>query len=204
MKSAYSAEDVLADLGDKVVAGFAMAVQGSRRDLTEYRRLYPAWVTDHTERGLANWIHDRLWSHLRRVLEALPDCVFDNDEPERHFRVGARYHFRAKRHDESGSVRTYPTQGALDFMEQELALDGMEEVRLLIGYVRDKELRTIGEAVVSLRDSTDNLIWIEPLDEPEEGTAVVPLTPSVPDSPKLPTVVTDLGDDENTAGSDAP
>jgi hypothetical protein len=154
---------------------------------------------------LANWIHDRLWTHLRSALEDLPDCVFDNDEPERHFRVGGRYHFRVKRHDEYGSVRTYPTQGAFEFMEQELALDGMEEVRLIVGYVWDKEMRSIGDAVVSLRDSIDNVIWREILAEPADDAGATPLAPKSPPpgSPPPPAVITDLGDNDQ-AGSDRP
>jgi hypothetical protein len=38
MKSAYSSDDVFADLGDKVVNGFAIAVRCARRDLTAYRQ----------------------------------------------------------------------------------------------------------------------------------------------------------------------
>ena len=111
---------VLADLGDKILNGIAAAVRDTRRDLAEYRDMRPAWVAEYSERGLANWIHDRMWVHLQRQLEHLSECAFVNDEPERRFRVANRYHFRAKRHDEYGSIATYPTQGTLEFMEQQL------------------------------------------------------------------------------------
>lgn len=186
MKSVYESVAVLDDLGDKVVDGIAIAVRDTRRDLAEYREMRPAWVAEHSERGLANWIHDRLWAHLQRQLEHLPGCRFDNDEPERHFRVGTKYHFRAKRHDEYGSIATYPTQGALDFMEQQLTLDGMEEVRLIGGYLWDRETRAVLDAVISLRDSIDNVIWLEKLSTPATGSAATPISPTGSEGPQLP------------------
>ncbi|MBM7367458.1 hypothetical protein [Gordonia hydrophobica] len=201
MKSAYESEAVLADLGSKVVDGIAVAVRDTRTDFTTYREQHPTWVAEHSERGLANWIHDRLWAHLQRQLEHLDDCFFDNDEPERHFRVGTRYHFRAKRHSEDGAVATYPTQGALEFMEQELFIDGMEEVRLLGGYTWDREERAILQPVITLRDSRDNVIWLEALIEPTSGVAATPLTPVDPTLPTLPDVVTN--EDDNGIGGAA-
>ncbi len=162
----------------------------------------PAWVAEHSERGLANWIHDRLWAHLQRQLEHLPECRFDNDEPERHFRVGTKYHFRAKRHDEYGSIATYPTQGALDFMEQQLTLDGMEEVRLIGGYLWDRETRAVLDGVISLRDSIDNVIWLEKLGTPATGSAATPMLPTEPKGPQLPAVVTDTGGAAGSATGD--
>lgn len=206
MKSPYDSDAGVEDLGDKIVTGIAAAVRDTRRDLAEYRDMRPAWIADHSERGLANWIHDRMWVHLQRQLEHLPECIFVNDEPERRFRVADRYHFRAKRHDAYGSIATYPTQGALEFMEQELTLDGMEEVRLLLGYIWDREERAIKEAVISLRDSRDNVIWLEILTEPSTSTAATPLAPARSDGPALPEVVTDTDKDKDsgTAANDEP
>lgn len=195
MFSDIQSDSVLADLGDKVVEGIAAAVRDTRNDLTEYRRWRPSWVAQSSERGLANWIHDRMWVHLREHLEHLDECVFDDCEPERRFRVANRYHFRAKRHDVDGAVATYPTQGALEFMEQELTLDGMEEVRLIGGYTWDREERKILQPVISLRDSLDNVIWVEPLPEPAGGAAATPLAPTDPTAPPLPEIIT--SDDEH-------
>lgn len=132
-----------------------------------------------------------MWIHLQRQWEHLPECAFDNDEPERHFRVGTEYHFRAKRHDEYGPIATYPTRGALDFMEQQLTLDGIEDVQLIGGYLWERETRAVLEAVISLRDSTDNTIWLEKLGSPATGSAVTPMLPTEPERPQLPGVVTD-------------
>jgi len=60
MFSYPGADEVLDDLGDKVVEAFARSVARARADLAEYRRLKPSWVAQSSERGLANWIHDRL------------------------------------------------------------------------------------------------------------------------------------------------
>ncbi|MGU3435017.1 hypothetical protein ACNHUS_18615 [Actinomycetes bacterium M1A6_2h] len=187
---------MLGDLGDKVVHGVAIAVRSTRQDLADYRSVRPAWVAEHSERGLANWIHDRMWVHLQRQLEHLPECRFVNDEPERRFRVSDKYLFRAKRHDEYGTVATYPTQTALTFMEQELSLDGMDEVRLLAGYMWDREERAIREGVISLRDSAKNVVWLEKLTEPVDGVAATPL-PST--GPSLPDVTVEPEGDAGTA-----
>ncbi len=56
MKSSYPlAEQVLEDLGDKVVQGLALMVAQTRDDLRVYRRTFPSWVADSTDRGLLNW-----------------------------------------------------------------------------------------------------------------------------------------------------
>lgn len=201
MKSAHESAVVLAELGDKVVEGIAVAVRSTRADLAKYRETFPSWVAESSERGLANWIHDRMWAHLQRQLEHLPGCAFDNDEPERHFWVSTRYHFRAKRHDLDGAVATYPTQGALEFMEQQLSLDGLDEVRLIGGYTWDREERAILEPVISLRDGRDNVLWVEVLPEPPAGSAATPIQPTGPTTPKLPDVVAD-GDERGEAASD--
>jgi hypothetical protein len=55
MKSSYpSAEQVLEDLGDKVVQDLALMVAQTRDDLQVYRRTFPSWVADSTDRGLLN------------------------------------------------------------------------------------------------------------------------------------------------------
>jgi len=61
-------EDVLHDLGDKVIGALVDATRATRVDLADYRDAFPGWVADSSERGLSNWIHDRLWAHLRRQL----------------------------------------------------------------------------------------------------------------------------------------
>lgn len=188
MNSSYESDAVIVDLGQEIVTGIAVAVRDTREDLAIYRQLRPAWVAEHSERGLANWIHDRMWVHLQRQLEHRPDCVFVNDEPERRFRVADRYHFRAKRHDEYGSVATYATQGALEFMEQQFTLEGMEEVRLLLGYIWEREVREIRDAVISLRDTKDNLIWLVQLPEPAVVLPVIPIAPVEAEAPALPNV----------------
>ncbi|KAA1248673.1 hypothetical protein F0Q45_19370 [Mycobacterium simiae] len=205
MNSSYESDAVIGDLGEKIVNGIAAAVRDTRSDLAMYRELRPAWVAEHSERGLANWIHDRMWVHLQQHLEHLPECAFVNDEPERRFRVADRYHFRAKRHDEYGSVATYSTQGALGFMEQQLTLEGMHEVRLLLGYIWEREERQIRDAVISLRDSKDNVIWLVTLAEPAATQqALTPLSPATPtiDGPSLPDVITGEEDTGTTAVGD--
>ncbi|MFN2494467.1 MAG: hypothetical protein ABR608_00955 [Pseudonocardiaceae bacterium] len=100
-----------------------------------------------------------------------------------------------KRHTELGGISTYPTQSALDFLQQvpmQPALDGLDEVRLIMGYVWDPDTRSIGPAVISLRADRDTVLWMEELSAPAPGTAsggseaTTPLPPRPePDTPRI-------------------
>lgn len=198
MTSGYPSEHlVIADLGDKVVDGFAAAVTATRQDLLTYRGAHPGWVADHSERGLANWLHDRLWANVTRVLDGIADVSFVDVGPTREIYVGHRYRLRVKRHGLSGAITTYPTQTALAFMVQDqLALDGLDEVRLCMGYLWDPDLRDASAAVLSLRDGQDEIVWLVELPEAAGGAGIRPLLPIV-DGPELPGI--DLGDETDRA-----
>ncbi len=157
-------EQVSDDLGDKVIHAFSAAVAHTARDLKSYRSCHPGWVADSTERGLANWIHDRLWTHMVRELQAVEEAgsvsVHDR-EPFRELWVGHKYKLRAKRHDSDGRVSTYPTQTALEFYTQAPMIEGLEEVRLAVGYEWNTEERDIVQPVLSLRTDKETLVWKE-------------------------------------------
>src|SRR5215204_157668 len=102
--------DVCGDLGDKVIHGISWAVRQARYELEEYRRLHPGWVAQSTERGLANWIHDRLWAWIVVALDGLDGVTVIDHEPIRELYVGTRYRLRVKRHHLDGRVASYPTQ----------------------------------------------------------------------------------------------
>ncbi len=191
MKSTYASEDaVVADLGDKVIAGLAFAVARTRSDLSVYRRTFPGWVADHTERGLLGWCHDRIWRHLLEVFEGVDAVSFVDRAPLREMYVGTRYRLRLKKHGAEDRIGTYPTEAALAFLEQEtMTLDGLEEVRLIAGYRWDAEQRTVGAGVLSLRDGNSNVVWTHVLSEPAD-TSFTEATPIVPPSagPRAPEI----------------
>lgn len=163
-KSHPTAEQVLAGIGEKAVEAFSRSFRRSAVDLATYRRCHPQWVADHGERGLANWISDRCWAHLLVLADGVPDMTMKEQGVTREVRVGQNYRFRVKRHDYEGNIASYPTQTFLEFVEQpDGQLDGMVEVRLVAGYEWVKESRDIGDAVISLRDGRENIIWKEPL-----------------------------------------
>jgi len=196
MKSWPSSQAVLDDLGDKVVTAFRLAVADTRTDLTTYRNAHPGWAAEHSKRGLANWIHDRLWAHLLVRLDGLANVSIVDREPLREIWVSNNYCVRAKRHHLDGAISTYPTDTALEFLAQpgQLTLDGLVEMHLVIGYEWDKETNEVGRAVISLRDS-DYVVFVDELpDDGEKGTAqgVTPLPPTEP----APPVVTDLTTDD--------
>ncbi|MFE3202876.1 hypothetical protein [Embleya sp. NPDC059237] len=192
MISYPESDEVLAGLGSKVVQGLVHAVVQARADLLRYRMREPAVVAQHSERGLANWIHDRMWAHLVAVLDGHPEVTLSEGEPTRELVVGLRYRLRIKRHRDGGQVSSYGTQTALEFFAQghQDTFPGLEELRLTAGYEWDADARDIGDAVLSLRDGKDHIVWLEHLVDTGElggSGAVQPVRPSTP-SPALPSI----------------
>lgn len=186
-------DEVLAALGDKIVAGLGRAVAGARQDLAEYRAARPDFVADHSCRGLANWIHDRMWAHAVGALDGIPNLSCVDSGPSRDIYVGMEFHIRLKRHSPTGAIRNYPTATALAFITQEpdlLTLLGIRTLNICVGYEWDDLLRSMGAAVISLRDgSFDEVIWMTNL--PEESVAgdgiVTPIVPTG-DGPAAPVI----------------
>ncbi len=88
-----------------------------------------------------------------------------------------RYRIRLKRHRLPATVATYPTQGALNFMEQpngQLVLEGMEHIRLILGYLWDNDSDEVGAAVLSMRDGIDNVLWVHELDDTPDSAVALP------------------------------
>ncbi len=192
MISYPSPHEVLSGLGEKVTQSLARSVVLAANDLRTYRGWNPTWVAEASERGLANWIHDRLWAHLTSLLDGQPGVTISHGEPTREVVVGASYRLRVKRHREDGQVSSYPTQTALEFFAQGVqdTFPGLEEVRLVAGYEWEADSREIGEAVLSLRDGQDEVVWLVPLRDVGEaggGGAVQPVRPTAPE-PSLPSI----------------
>ena len=193
---------VLAALGDKVVDAFAAAVARTREDLTAYRSANPLWVAEASERGLAGWIHDRLWAALVELLNLNPDVYLFESGPTRDVIVTDRFRIRVKRHDLAGNVASYPTQGAFEFFAQPSipTFDDMDQVHLVAGYCWTKDLRDIGAAVMSLRDGKFNVIWLTDLDARAAaragtiGVAPTPISPEI-DTPVAPVIELAVSED---------
>ncbi len=189
MKSYLDSGTALEALGGKVVEALGVIVSKARHDLHVYRTRFPDFVAEASERGLANWIHDRLWWHLNRSLEDVDTVKIVESGPTREIIVSETYRIRIKRHDGQGRVRSYPTAGANAFFEQlalQLHLDEGTEVHLTAGYLWEAESREIGAAILSCRDGVDNLIWMVELPEPDEGAPVAPIVgPETPPRPRV-------------------
>ena len=147
-------------------------------------------MAESSPRGLANWIHDRLWHWVVTHFEGIEDAVIVEKGATREVTVNGKFRIRLKRHSESGRVSTYPTQAALEFMEQpaeQLTLDGLEMMHLIVGYRWESDTHEIGPAVLSLRDGLDNPLWEVELSEPTTDTTVVDrVAPAV--EPGLPRI----------------
>jgi hypothetical protein len=194
---------VRADLGDKVVDALVAAISCAREELSDYREVRPAYAYEHSERGLANWIHDRIWIHIVRGLFDLPGVTIHEQGVTREVYVGTSYRLRFKRHDVAGMIRNYRTPTALAFWEaDEVALPGMEETRLCFGYVWDAEASEIGEPVMTKRDGQDNVLWMIRLDEPD-ATGSAPVQPIVPPTtPPLPRIDLPQPDEQDGTGAE--
>ena len=192
MKSYPDSDSVLEDLGDKVLEAFSKATSEARADLARYRRDSPEFVIDASPRGLANWIHDRLLKRLSDAVEGMDHVSVVESGPTREIFVSGSallYRIRVKRHDVVGMVSTYPTQGALEFMEQTFqpTLDGRFKVHLMLGYQWEADAYEIGPTVLSLRDGMKNIIWRVYLDRPAAtGSGATDLRPpSLPGQPRV-------------------
>lgn len=109
-------------------------------------------------------------------------------EPMRVFRVGTKYLMRVKRHGLGDKVSSYPTQTALQFYMQgpQPLFPEMAEVRLAAGYIWDVESRSVGDAVISMRDGLDNVVWSVVIDV-DPGTGAVAIRP-MPGGPTPPVI----------------
>jgi hypothetical protein len=165
------------------VHGLSRAGGQGRDDLALYRKTFPGWVAQECERGLANWIHGRVWAHLLKQLDGIKEVSIVDRELTREIYVGTRYRVRVKRHHLDGLVNSYPTTTALDFLGQggTLPIPTLEEINLIAGYEWDPEERAMGVPLLSLRKGRKNIIWSVPLPEADElgegGTVVRPVTP---------------------------
>jgi hypothetical protein len=201
MKSYPSSEDVFSGLGDKVLDAIAEAVERTKADLRGYRKSLPDVVAQSSERGLASWIHDRNWYNLIALLDGVDDVAIVDREPIREIGVRSIFRLRLKRHHLDGTVSTYPTQGALEFMLQgprQGVLDGFEEVRLICGYEWRRDSREIGQALISLRDGIDQVVWTESVDQRDMGSggARLPVRPTPP-PPDIDATKFSQGDEKN-------
>ena len=185
MKSCHYSETVLEALGDKFLTALSAAVAAARRDLLDYRSVFPDFVAESSSRGLANWIHDRLWYHLVVLLDDVHGVFFLDKGATREISVGVNYRIRIKRHRRESEVSTYPTPTALEFLDQPPAnptLPGLADVHLIGGYQWIPESNEIGSAVLSCRDGKDNVLWMRELDDAEVADSVAAL----PDRPLPP------------------
>lgn len=200
-----TSEAVLAGIGEKPIEAFSLCVTRARHDLHMYRETFPVWVADHSERGLANWISDRIWAHLLGLADSISDMEMIEKGVTREVTIGVNYRFRVKRHSEDGMVASYETPTFLEFVSQRNAttLPGMEETRLIAGYDWIKDLRNIGSPVISLRDGRDNIIWKATLPEvPDEDTGDGGSTAPVV-TPERPGPTGPVVDVRDTVGQDS-
>lgn len=186
-------EDVLSELGDKVVDALVHAVEAARAKFVTYRKLHPDWAADNAARTIADLIHDWMWTDLKLELDSLPHVALTDADPKREIAVQVQsaerlsYLLRIKLHHLDGRTSNYQTQAALDFTMQGVnqTFPGWGEVRLMAGYEWDKDTRTMGAPVISLRHGRD-IIWVHQL--PGSSPAGVASRPDIPGTPPLPVV----------------
>jgi hypothetical protein len=186
---------VVSELGDKVVDAIVHAVKAAKEKFAVYREQHPDWAADNAARTIADLIHDWMWTDLRQELDLLPHVNLIDQDPRREIAVRVQspdrlsYLLRIKLHHLDGRTSSYQTQTVMDFELQgeNDTFPGWGEVRLEAGYEWDKETRTIGEPVISLRHGRNRIVWVHQLSAPASSAAGTVLRPtSTP--PTLPTV----------------
>lgn len=207
-----TSDEVLVAMGDKVVAALRVAVDGAKDDLATYRAQQPRWVAEHSNRGLANWIHDRMWAILKAELDGVDGIRLVDTEPVREIRVRDLC-IRLKRHSRTGAIRSFPTASAKAFVAQDGGADDLlglliepwselpygQTLNLTAGYEWEDATRSMGAPVLSLRDgSFEDPIWVidlPPAADDTGGGSIAPITPEV-DGPSAPVIeVRDTDDD---------
>jgi hypothetical protein len=186
MISLPSPEDVVSELGDKVIDAIVHAVGVAKDEFASYRRQHPAWAAENAARTLADMIHDWMWSDVKQQLDSLSHVNLIDQDPRREIAVQVQsperlsYLLRIKLHHLDGRTSSYQTQTVIDFELQGMTqtFPGWGEVRLEAGYEWDKDTRTIGEPVLSLRHGRNKVIWVCQLPyraaPPKDGGVLVP------------------------------
>ncbi len=178
--------EVLAELGDDFVRAFVDAVDGARDDHAALREWRPSWQASFTNRFLANFLHERIWDRLVRVIDGMSGVHIVDREPIREVKSGTKYSIRVKRHRPGDLISAYPTEAALAFWSNDvLTLDGLESYSLALGYMWDADTRVAGEAVLSFRDGKDNPIWAVQLRRDGGVATGFTWTPVAPDLPEI-------------------
>ena len=138
-------------------------------------------------------IHDWMWSDLNQQLDSLSHVILVDRHPTREIAVQVHsddrssYLMRIKLHHLDGRTSSYQTQTVIDFELQGFTptFPGFEQTRLEAGYEWDKETRTIGDAVISLRHGRNKIIWVHTLLDPGAAGDDTVTRPSKP-GPTLP------------------
>lgn len=207
MISHPSPEAVISELGDKVVDAIVHAVGVAKEEFSRYRRQHPGWAAENAARTLADMIHDWMWSDVKQQLDSLPHVNLIDKDPRREIAVRVQspdrlsYLLRIKLHHLDGRTSSYQTQSVIDFELQGVTetFPGWGEVRLEAGYEWDKDMRTMGAPVLSLRHGRNKIIWVHQLPDssapPQDGSlAPRPVRPGP--TPPVVEVPGDEADDE--------
>lgn len=198
MFDASRSDEVLGALGQKAIDALGRAVVTTRTDLQEYRAVFPRFVAEATQRGLHNWLHDRMFANALAEVDSLPDVAVIDREPIRDLYFGGQFRVRMKAHHAGDLVTAYPTAASLDFYSQgwQPTFPSMEEVRLVAGYRWDPELRQMNEAVISYRDGREKVLWAVELIQATQSGIMHFKPHELPPMPEIE--LGDLGDQGQT------
>jgi hypothetical protein len=209
MISHPSPEAVVSELGDKVVDAIVHAVKVAKEKFARYREQHPDWAADNAARTIADLIHDWMWTDVKQQLDLLPHVNLIDKDPRREIAVRVHseerlsYLLRIKLHHLDGRTSSYQTQTVMDFELQEVneTFPGWGEVRLEAGYEWEKDTRTMGAPVISLRHGRNRIIWVHQLPEQGGSAGATVSRPAGPGAPTLPGVEVPGRDSEEQAGT---
>jgi hypothetical protein len=187
MISAPDPQAVLDDLGDKFLRALSDAVVHTRAQYADVRAAFPQFFRGMQVRALKNMHHDRICNHLFEALDGCDWAVVIDNGVRRDISLHGRYLVRIKAHDVGDRISSYPTGAALRFWNegQQPSLPGLEQVTLAAGYRFDRELKEIGEPVISFRLSRHEAAWAVELHDGGGTAQPISWTPIEPTMPTI-------------------
>lgn len=190
-------DQVLDELGDSFTHAFIDAVDGARDDFREFKEWHPDWAIGYSSRFIANFAHERIWDRLIRQIDGLPGITIRDDEPFREISHGTAFVTRVKRHHAGEKISAYPTSGSLaHWSNRAVTIPTLDQLSLAIGYYWDADTRSIGDAVLSLRESFAKPVWGVTLARAAAAPAQITWDPIDPGLPELDLSQVAVADEE--------
>lgn len=152
-------EEFCKDVGSGVLEGLYAAVEYARNEWQSFLVQHHEKLEFTGQSMSAGFIHSCITSFLGKNWQGDKAITISFKSNTFEFSLASKYVGRVKRHSPDDKISSYPTEGAEDFWSGPVALEGMEMYPITIGYYWDADTMTIGDPVITLRQSIDKAVW---------------------------------------------